>query len=490
MDQSSAIETNSCGAGDHPPVSTRFRSLFLRIAPWCFVALLLLLATFKFVDQDFRQRYSQPIDFRNIYFSTVVWLHGRQPYDPQIILQQMQATDQTSYTAGRINPSVDRAGYPPSCFTAALLFSFFGWKTAHLVAILLSVCAYLAFLWRIRRRLAGFRYWYFAAFALAFAPFHGGLQLSNVSALVTPLVCLAVFCVDEMPIAAALLFGLSAALKPQLVVLFLLHLCLTRRWRVFFVASGVALSCLGLGILWMQLHGLAWLRPYLDLVSSQFAPGVDNENGILSRGQINFSLFNLQPLAYWLTHSFRAAVLAGYGAFLLLCIPYAKFLWTHRERVEAKTGTALWGYVAVLGFFPIYQRYYNAVLLLIVMVWALESWHERRSKFLLGMSLVFLAPASKLPVVGKLLGLLFTGRQAIGSSARAALLKPGLGDLRLSGWEMSLYALPFFVVIAFAAVLGAFLWARRDQEASDPVLHSNPGPAIAAAGVWGSSANL
>ncbi len=490
MDQGSTIAGYSDGAAEHPPASVHSRRSPFRLAPWCFVGLLLLLAGFKFVDQDFRQRYSQPVDFRNIYFSTVVWFHGQQPYDPQIVLQQMKATDQASYSAGRINPSVDRAGYPPSCFTAALPFSFFHWKTAHLVELLLSVCAYLALLWRVRRRLPGLRYWYFVAFALAFAPFHGGLQLSNVSALVTPLICLAVFCVDEMPVAAALLFGFSAALKPQLVLLFLLHLCLTRRWRVFLVASGIAVSCLGFGILWMELHGLAWIQPYRDLVSSQFAPGVDNENGILSRGQINFSLFNLQPLAYWLTRSFRAAVLAGYVAFLLLCVPYARYVWTHRERTIAGAGTALWGYVAVLGFFPIYQRYYNAVLLLIAMVWALETWQEKRSKLVAGMGLVFLVPASKLPVLGRLLGSLLAGGHGAGSSARAALLKPGIGDLRLNGLEMALYALPFFVVIAFAAVLGSFLWTRRRHEAGPAVLHVRPIAAVAAPSVWGSSANL
>ncbi len=428
--------------------------------PWVIVGLLLL-GIFKFVGQDFKKHSSQQIDFRNVYFGTVGWSKGEQPYDPQVTLREMNEGDETSRNAP-IDKGAGNAVYPPSCYPVILPLTLLQWRMAHLFELALSVIVYLLFLWRIRLYLTGRRYLYFCAFALAFAPFHGAFEASNISALVTSMICLAVFNLEEYPISSGLLLGISSAMKPQLAALFILHLLLCKRWKPFWTAAGAATASFLTGIAWMKLHHLEWLTPYRHILSIQMMPLLNNENGIVQNGQVNFTLFNLQPLGYLLTRSIPLAILLGWVTFTLLFVLYALYMLKSHRVGGRVSETALWGLVALLTFFPIYQRYYNAVLLLIVFVWALEAWPHLLAKVFVVSGTLFLPPLSKLPSIARAMEMLVgVGYHGAWRDMGSGLLRPGVTDWHLSPFEMLAFSLPFLFVIFATCALLVTLWAPR-----------------------------
>jgi hypothetical protein len=152
------------------------------------------------------------------------------------------------------------------------------------------------------------------AATLALAPFHTGIVNANVALVAVELGVLAVWTARERhEITTAILVAVSAGLKPQIGLCFLLYYVVRRRWRI----SGITLAALGVvaavGLLRLEVGHTPWLENYLN----------DNhvllESGILANftplNPMRFGLINLQVVAYSLVGSVRwandVAILVG-----------------------------------------------------------------------------------------------------------------------------------------------------------------------------------
>jgi hypothetical protein len=180
--------------------------------------------------------------------------------------------------------------------------------------------------------------------------------------------------IDRIQIVAGLSLGAAIALKPQVGIFFLIYLAVTRRWR----SAGSAIlsvgSCFLVGVLWMQLHHIDWEHAYAQNLSVLMNQDANGPNSIVRGGHANFALINIQPLCFLLTGSLAKAHFASEA---LNCVATVLFILVVLAKRKSRGGFESISLASLLSLMLVYQRYYNAVLLLPVLVWALcniERW--------------------------------------------------------------------------------------------------------------------
>ena len=119
--------------------------------------------------------------------------------------------------------------YPPSAALVLLPFGLMGYWPAYISFMLLSGGLFLHAAWRVSRRALPL------ALLVTMPPVVLVVLAGQVSFLIGGLVLSALLAKDR-PILAGLLWGVAAAVKPQLLVLFPLALLLEQRWRTLVVA--------------------------------------------------------------------------------------------------------------------------------------------------------------------------------------------------------------------------------------------------------------
>jgi hypothetical protein len=416
---------------------------------------LLLIAISRIVEQDIISQ--DPRDFMVVYLSTRAWMAGRAPYDPAVIVDEARKVSGTLYQAALHSVIVRVALYPPSCFPLVAPLAALPWKLALRIELVLSAIAYAWMLWLCAMRLNGLKRLYFLSFALAFAPFHSAFSIANLSALAVPTVCAAVLWVDSCWLGAAIFLALATALKPQVAIVFLLHFLLTRRWKPFFTSAGLTGAVFLTSALWMKWHGVAWLMQYRNNLNEMVSPLGNNPNAILLHGAPNFTLFNVQPLAFWFLHDLTAALIVSYVFFFVLLIAYGAITSTTAGRVfPGIQETQLLALAALCTFIAWFQQFYSAVSLLFVILWAVQAWERRLAKGILISAMVFLPPLSKLPAIVRLIRFVLGRTHADITPAvlRAALFRRGLPEtMQLTFPELLAYVLPICFVVGSAVCL-------------------------------------
>lgn len=435
--------------------SERLRQLCL----WSVTFLLLCIAGIKFLRQDITLRKNQPNDLRNVYFGARAWVKGEQPYDPNVLLREMKAADTTTYRLGLHSGSIVNCVYPPTCLMLIAPLTALSWNWAVDLELALCVIAYLWLTLEFTRRLPSGRRIYFAAFILAFAPFHGAFQLGNISAFAIPLMLLAILFIDDYPIAAAFLLAIAACLKPQTGAFFCFHLLLSRRWRSFAIATATGTVLSAIAVVRMSVAGIRWIQPYHDIVALQLSPFGSNENAILQNGHLNLTLFNLQPIAYSILHDRATSILAAYIAFAIAFSLYLGYMLVRYHRNDSETDLLLWAFVAIVSFLPLYQRYYNTISLLLLFFWAVKFWPGTLAKVVTVCSMIFILPVSKFALVAGMV----TG----GELRASALLENGKALANLSTPQMVALAIPYLFVLTAIPVLLTRLWMTQQSAVND-----------------------
>jgi hypothetical protein len=147
----------------------------------------------------------------------------------------------------RLRPYV----YPPSALLLFTPFALAPWSISYAVWTVLTG----GFFWWAGVR-AGAPKWFVLVPWVAFAAFCG-----QATFLLGGLVMAAFAVEDERPIAAGILFGLAACVKPQLLMLLPLALIAEARWRTI-VATGVtgAVVCVLATAIWGLTPWFEWLQ--------------------------------------------------------------------------------------------------------------------------------------------------------------------------------------------------------------------------------------
>ncbi len=332
-------------------------------------------------------------DFAAPYLAALRLLHGQDPYNPMHFVREWHQSG--AGLAETVDESGTRPIYPPSTLPVLLLLTPLGWHGAVAAYLILCSLAYPGLIlllaaevgdsWRSPARLA------FIAFALALAPVHTGLHTANLSVAALLLAGYSIwFAAKQRETPAGLLLALSLCVKPTLAAGLLIAYLAMRRWKLLLVTSVFA-TCIAGGAL-IRLHFCAgdWLQSYRENLTYLFsASGVASYTG---NREYRFDLLNLQLPFYELTHSTLAA---GIFPWVIAGTLSAVWLWL-AARHGFRWNWALIAAALLLAMMPIYQRNYNAGLVLFAALWAFRSFKRRIAKLVLLCCGSFLLPVEAL----------------------------------------------------------------------------------------------
>jgi hypothetical protein len=337
-------------------------------------------------------------DFLSPFIQAKAWTHGLDPYSAQILLRLWppeaahflflpKEVANGSLVANRGIPTA----YPVTAFVLIAPFSVLPWNVAYalwlglnLILFLLMMCALVA--------LAGLSYHeqsaiLLVAATLALAPFHTGIATGNVSLIAVELGVITIWTARQRhDIMSAILLAVSAGLKPQIGLCFLLYYLVRRRWRIFAVSLSILACIAALGLLRFEAGHTPWLQNYLN----------DNhvllETGVLGNftpvNPMRFGLINLQVALYPILGRVR---LANGLAMLVGSILLAAWV-VAMSRIRRDEDLELLdlGAIGVISLLPVYHRFYDAVLLVLPLCWVCISF--RKSRMFAILSLLLMAP--------------------------------------------------------------------------------------------------
>ncbi|MGD1024923.1 MAG: glycosyltransferase family 87 protein [Candidatus Sulfotelmatobacter sp.] len=326
-------------------------------------------------------------DFLSPYVQADAFVHGLDPYSPQVLLRLWPATASHflflpkevangSLVANRGIPTA----YPITALVLIAPFSLLPWNLAYALWFGMNLILFVIMLWALVELAgsSGDLYWpatiLLVAGTLALAPFHTGIVTANVTLVGVELSVIAIWAAGRRyEIAAGLLLAVAAGLKPQIGLCFIFYYLLRRRWRICGIAAALLACGAAFGLLRLELGHTPWLANYLS----------DNhvllETGVLGNftpiNPTRFGLINLQVALYPILGSVRVtnAVAMAVGAILV-------GVWiVSVARRESRDDELLdLSAIAVISLLPVYHRFYDATLLVLPLCWALNSFRRER----------------------------------------------------------------------------------------------------------------
>jgi Glycosyltransferase family 87 len=335
------------------------------------VSVLLVAASAEYVVRGpmrFFKDGSQWSDITQVDIPSRAWIRGIDPYSPKnfaALARQATGDSPTTANIGTHSP------YPLTTLVIVSPIAALPWSIAHMVwtliqgfsvlPIILSLASFGGLATRLHKCL-------FAALTLALAPLHTGIAVANVSIPAIALCCVAVWAASQgKETAAGILLGVATCLKPQLGLWFILYYLLRKRWRIVLVVASVGAFVLMIGLLRLEVSGVAWWQDYL---SNARGFALDNKTvDFTGTDPIRFTLINVQVLFYILLGSTTAAEA---GALLTGAALVGSWIWLGFRRQSRIPELLLLSSMVVLSLLPTYHRNYDATLLVFPLCWVLS----------------------------------------------------------------------------------------------------------------------
>jgi hypothetical protein len=308
-------------------------------------------------------------DYALYYASTRAWLQGRNCWDPTVLEEVTRGQElPTGLFENALAPPMSYVPLVPLALLDYRL-SLAIWTALNCLGVLvmlkmLAILAHLPLSPRCPRCVL------MTAFVLGLAPLQTciGFGQLAVLALAFSVVALVLDKADRR-VPAGLCFALSALLKPQLAVGFLLYWVLLKRWRVL-VPAGIAVAAVSAAAcvrLWLSLPG--WLQAYRAQSRAMLQGGYGDYASRTSAyiyAQLQFPLFRIFHSKLWA--SAVAWTLAGGLLVWLIVILRTRYAdrWKKQDKARLLTVCAL-GLWQIL---PIYHVYYDAAVAALPIAWA------------------------------------------------------------------------------------------------------------------------
>lgn len=376
--------------------------------------LLCLAAVLFLVRGPLRAQSTYVNDLAAPYASARLWLHHRNPYDTTAFFPTWRAAGAPSGPV-YANPSSIHPVYPPPSLVVLIPFAILPWPLANVTLTLLTALAYLTASLLFARLVPGT--WsdpakpVFLAYALALAPTHSAMHVSNTACLSASLLFIGIYRTlvhsdsqELLPKSSsradrrtAALLTLSLCLKPTLAPIFLLFL-LSRRYVKTLIATFLA----GLALCAASLYPLLrqpgpWLRDLTSNIHFVFTQGTAS---LAETNLTRFDRIDLQLPLYALTHSTLAATLgtALITSILLAGWSLPSLLYPSNSPAESLKDARLSldrnllsiATLLLIGLLPIYQRFYSAVLVLPLALWSFRNLPRPAARWTLAVSCLFL----------------------------------------------------------------------------------------------------
>jgi hypothetical protein len=353
------------------------------------------------------QSSTQFNDFLSPYIQADAWTRGLDPYSPQTLLRlwpaqaaHLQFVPREVADGSIIAKRGIPTAYPITSLVLIAPLSWLPWNLAYGLWFAINLALFGIMLSALVE-LSGFSYrdvrgGLLIALVLALAPFHTGFVTGNVALVAVELGMIAVWTARQRhDIATAVLLAVSAGLKPQIGLCFLLYYLVRRQWRVFAGAAVLLTLFAAVGLLRLEFGHTPWVGNYLN----------DNhvllESGILANftpiNPMRFGLLNLQVILYSMVGSVgvanRLAELIG----VVFLAVWLAVVWRGRSRQDELELLDL-SAIAVMSLLPVYHRFYDAVLLVLPLCWMVASYRKARLPAILALLLMapFLIPGGTL----------------------------------------------------------------------------------------------
>ena len=328
------------------------------------------------------------------YAAARAWLAGLDPYHVATLKDQLLQGGGGELATGALLDTY-RNVYFPTTLPAYVPLGVLPWAAAKSIALVINVGMVLGIVvglvhllgWRRTEPRALF----LAAFVLALAPLHrtvssGQSPVVAVGALVAAMVLTR----SGRPVVAGLLYGLATVLKVQLGLPFLAYLVWRRRWTSLVPALILLAALSAVSIARMELAETSWLSSWLANLASLSGPG-----GLNDPSPLNLERYTLINLEYPLSTLMPGGVAATLVTYALVGAAGLVLIWIVRDREPRQELLAV-ATIAVLALLVAYHRYYDAVLLVLPIAWAISSlgtarWIQGAGVLLL--SADFLIPA-------------------------------------------------------------------------------------------------
>lgn len=327
-------------------------------------------------------------DFLSPYVQADAFVHGLDPYSPQVLLRLWPGTASHflflpkevangSLVANRGIPTA----YPITALVLIAPFSLLPWNLAYALWFAMNLILFVIMLWALVE-LAGLSSDLYrpatillVAGTLALAPFHTGIVTGNVTLVAVELSVIAIWAARQhYEIAAGLLLAVAAGLKPQIGLCFLFYYLLRRRWQICGIAAALLACGAAFGLLRLELGHTPWLANYLS----------DNhillETGVLGNftpiNPTRFGLINLQVALYPILGGVRVTndVAMAMGAVLFVVWIFSVARKESGDDGELLDSSA----IAVISLLPVYHRFYDATMLVLPLCWTSISFRRER----------------------------------------------------------------------------------------------------------------
>lgn len=328
---------------------------------WALIGLLILLGGL-FVLRGPARAVSGGSDLIHLYVAAALFVEGGDPYSGDACVDRAKQ-------AGYPKPEhvADGSLYPLPTLAALAPLGLLSWDAARLVWLVVNLAACGVLVWAVAEWLSvkdpRLRWMAALLLVIAWGPVATALSLGQLSLFVVACICAGLVLLQRQhAIAAGVLIGLACVVKPQLGLGFLLLILLMRAWRASAVSGAVIVA----------IAAFSFLRVYaVHGISFSYLPGSVSEGlaegGIMDaslNGPLRHQMVDLNPLL----HLFLMPSAVGLAAFvvvgLLAIAALARLfkLGLPEHRLLAASG------VSLLLLMPIYHRYYDAVLLLPLIV--------------------------------------------------------------------------------------------------------------------------
>jgi hypothetical protein len=348
--------------------------------------LMALIGGYRVIKRGLPDALKTSPDLRGTFLSDRAWVHGLNPYDDNVQREQWRQVrlpgegdlDRLYFVQ---SPSL----YPPTTLALTSPLSLAPWKSVRLLWLIqnsaLTVLAYLSLCNIMRLPLTQWRAQLFAVLWLSLGPFITCIHLGTLTWPAVMLDVLTIWAVTRRRyVLAGVLLGMAAILKPQLSGALLLFYFLrpARKTAWIAVAVFVAASIVGVGKLWIdEIHWVPGLRASLK--------GIQGPGGFNDASRMNKFAWQVVNFQYPLFGVFHNRTLINCIAFAVALILSVRFfvVWRRSQaaatRIDARhhaVDPAIFDALAagiplLICLLPVYHRYYDCLVLTIVLAWGI-----------------------------------------------------------------------------------------------------------------------
>ncbi len=358
--------------------SAASNALCVRTGRWAFYLLLLVMVGQGVARIAFRSipdALQGSADLRSPYLSSRAWGQGIDPYSRENIAAEWEQVR----PAGSRNlvetdwlwfPSL----YPPSTLAMIYPLTFIPWAVVRvgwvIANVLICVAACLAMIRILNLSWSDRRAQFLGAAFISLGPLVTCLRTANPTIIAVMLCVLVLYFVRfDRPIMAGIILGIAVTLKPQLAGAVLIVFILQLRPRICVPAIAVAVFfvLLGVGRLWIS-HA-NWIPSLHGNLAMSTGPGRINDASRLNPEK--WSMLNLQVPLFEIFSNRHLVDALAWGTVAALCVVFLVIWKRSSQPIE---NILLVGVPLAVCLLPIYHRYYDALVLIFPLGWAIAHF--------------------------------------------------------------------------------------------------------------------